>query len=193
MSLLPVLTLADNHRKLPALDHQSFGAVVEEYQVAVYNLCYRMLGDAYQAEDAAQEAFLRAFRSLERFDPARSIRTWLLSIAAHHCIDVLRRRSRLDWLPLGERPLVEPGVGPEAALLKSEAEAEVRRLLAGLKPEERAVIVLHYWYDLSNEEIAEVTKSTVDTVRTRLYRARRHLAATGAMEPEGRRNEPQAV
>ena len=195
MSRIPAETLNEGRRRVFSPDRQAFGAIVEEHQVAVYNLCYRMLGDPRLAEDAAQEAFLRAFRSLKRFDPARSIRTWLLSIAAHHCIDILRRHARLARLPLGDRPLVEPGAGPEAALLQSETEGEVRRLLTRLNPEERAAIVLRYWYDLSHEEIAEVTKSTLDTVRTRLYRARRRLAAAASSggQPEGRRNEARAV
>src|SRR3970282_229776 len=110
------------HRRVSAQDRDAFAVLVEEHQVAVYNLCCRMLGDPHLAEDAAQETFLRAFRSRGRFDPARSVRTWLLSIAAHHCID---------------------------ALLQSETEAELRGLLDRLKPDEKAAIVLRYWHDLS--------------------------------------------
>src|SRR3972149_5346003 len=117
------------HRRVSAQDRDAFAVLVEEHQVAVYNLCYRMLGDAYLAEDAAQEAFLRAFRSRGSFDPARSVRTWLLSIAAHLCIDSLRRRARLAWLPPGDRPPAEPGPSPEAALLQSETESVCRRLI----------------------------------------------------------------
>lgn len=185
------------HRRVSAQDRDAFAALVEEHQVAVYNLCYRMLGDAHLAEDAAQETFLRAFRSRGSFDPARSVRTWLLSIAAHHCIDALRRRARLAWLPLGDRPLAEPGPGPEAALLQSETEAELRRLLGRLKPDERAAIVLRYWHDLSIEEIAKVTGASPDAVRTRLYRARRRLAGSDLPSAEAEagewRNEPRAV
>lgn len=164
--------------------------------MAVYNLCYRMLGDPHLAEDAAQEAFLRAFRSLEGYDPARSVRTWLLSIAAHHCIDELRRRARLAWLPLGDSPVPDPGPGPEAALVQGEAEVELRRMLDGLKPDERAAIILRYWHDLSVEEIADVMKSSEPAVRTRLYRARRRLAVSGlapAAEMGELNHEPRTV
>jgi RNA polymerase sigma-70 factor (ECF subfamily) len=185
------------HRRASPSDRDAFGAVVEEYQVAVYNLCYRMLGDHHLAEDAAQETFLRAFRSRSRQDPDRPTRTWLLSIAAHHCIDQLRRRSRLTWLPLGERPLSESGPGPEAALVQSESETEVRRLLEDLNPEERAAIVLRYWYELSIEETARALKITPDAARTRLYRARRRLAAAGPTSTENPagelRHEPRSV
>jgi len=169
---------------------------LEEHQVAVYNLCYRMLGEPDLAEDAAQEAFLKAYRGRHRFDPARPARTWLLSIAAHHCIDQLRRRALLAWLPLADRPVADPAAGPEKALVQREGERELLGMLRILRPEERAAIVLRYWYDLPVEEIAEATKSSVDAVRTRLYRARRRLAATrearAAVEAGEWRDEPRA-
>ena len=72
---------------------EAFTKLVEAYQTHVYNLCYRMLGDAESAEDAAQETFLRAYQHLHRYDSKRPFATWLLSIAAHYCIDRLRRRK----------------------------------------------------------------------------------------------------
>jgi len=184
-------------RRAPTSEAEAFGALVEEHQVAVYNLCYRMLGDPDLAEDAAQETFLRGFRSRHGLDPARPARTWLLSIAAHHCIDVLRRRARLAWLPLEDRPLPEPGPGPEESLERSEADSDLQRRLRRLGPEERAVIALRYWQNLSVEEIATVTSSSANAVRTRLYRARRTLAAADlAPQPPTVREmhgEPRAV
>ena len=197
MSLSKKDSLKPGPRRVPPQDRDAFAAHVEEHQVAVYNLCCRMLGDPHLAEDAAQETFLRAFRARHRFDPARPVRTWLLSIAAHHCIDALRRRARLTWLPLGDRPLSEPGPGPEAALLQDETEVEVRRLLDRLKPDEKAAIVLRYWHDLSIDEIADVTGASPDAVRTRLYRGRRRLAgsdpASADTEAGRRRHEPRAI
>ena len=72
---------------------EAFTKLVETYQKHVYNLCYRMLGEPESAEDAAQETFLRAFQHLHRYDRKRPFATWLLSIAAHYCIDRLRRRK----------------------------------------------------------------------------------------------------
>ena len=74
-------------------DDQAFTRLVELYQNPVYNLCYRMLGTPGDAEDAAQEAFLRAYKNLQRYDRKRSFATWLLSIASHYCIDQLRRKK----------------------------------------------------------------------------------------------------
>ena len=73
-------------------DDDAFAQLVELYQKPVYNLCYRMLGTPGDAEDAAQEAFLRAYKNLRRYDRNRSFATWLLSIASHYCIDQLRKR-----------------------------------------------------------------------------------------------------
>lgn len=161
-------------------DRNAFGRLVEAYQGPVYNLTYRMLGDSHEAEDAAQETFLRAYRKLGSYDPGRKFSTWLLSIASHYCIDRLRRR-RLKWLSLEDEGL-PPGAmesqlpGPERRAIQGEQEAQIQALLDTLSADYRAVVVLHYWYGLSYEEIAEATNGTVSAVKSRLFRARRMLA-----------------
>lgn len=161
-------------------DREAFGRLVEVYQAPVYNLAFRMLGEPNEAEDVAQEVFLRAYRKLDSYDPGRKFSTWLLSIASHYCIDQLRRR-RLTWLSL-EDEAVPPGAlvsqhpGPEGHAVQSERDAHIQRLLDTLSADYRAVVVFHYWYDLSYEEIADVTESTVSAVKSRLFRARRMLA-----------------
>jgi RNA polymerase sigma-70 factor (ECF subfamily) len=161
-------------------DRHAFGNLVEAYQGPMYNLTYRMLGDSDEAEDAAQESFLRAYRKLDSYDPARKFSNWLLSIASHYCIDRLRRR-RLIWLSLEDEnlppaALVSHQPGPEHHIVENEREAEIQGLLDTLSPDYRTVVVLHYWYNLSYEEIAETTDSTVSAVKSRLFRARRMLA-----------------
>jgi len=74
------------------IDPTLFTTVVEENHRPVFNLCYRMLGSMEDAEDAAQETFWKAYRNYHRYDPSRSLLTWLLAIAAHHCIDEIRKR-----------------------------------------------------------------------------------------------------
>jgi RNA polymerase sigma-70 factor (ECF subfamily) len=160
----------------------AFAALVEAYQRPIYNLCYRMLGDPGEAEDAAQEAFLRAYSQLHRYDPGRSFKTWLFAIASHHCIDRLRRR-RVTWLGIDEEPLLthpallEPRPGPEQMAVRREEEAAIQGALAKLAPRDRSAIVMRYWYDMSYEEIARVTGSTASAVKSRLHRARVCLAA----------------
>ncbi len=161
-------------------DDEAFTRLVEIYQKPVYNLCYRMLGTAGEAEDAAQEAFLRAYRNLNRYDLKRSFATWLLSIASHYCIDQLRKRRfttfSMDdddhaWL---EPP--DPGPNPEVALTQNEKQEQVQALLASLAPKDRSAVVMRYWYNYSYEEIAQSLSLSVSAVKSRLHRARKTLA-----------------
>jgi RNA polymerase sigma-70 factor (ECF subfamily) len=159
-------------------DGEAFSRLIDLYQTPVYNLCYRMLGDPDEAEDAAQEAFLRAYRGIRRYDRERPFSTWLLSIAAHYCIDLMRRR-RFRTLSYDELPQLDPpdlNPGPETALLLSENQRQVQALMASLGPQDRAAVVMRYWYDLSYEEIGEALSMTVSAVKSRLHRARRELA-----------------
>ena len=161
-------------------DQDAFTDLVLEYQRAVYNLTYRMLGDMVEAEDAAQEAFLRAYNNLDRYDMARPFKTWVLSIASHYCIDIIRKR-RLSWLSLddllpGEMMAAIENRSVEDLALDSERERSVQELLKLVKPDERAIIILRYWNDLSYEEIADALGTNVGVVKSRLFRARQALA-----------------
>jgi RNA polymerase sigma-70 factor (ECF subfamily) len=183
-------------------DEAAFALLVEAYERPVFNLCYRMLGDGAEAEDAAQETFLKAHRGLFRHDPSRPFRPWLLSIASHHCIDRLRRR-RLQLTSLedlqGEQVPAAPNPGPEAMAIEREQRGRVQQMLAGLAPKERAAVVLRYWYDLSYVEIGQALSLSESAVKSRLHRARRQLAEVWragdeqALVAGGRRNEPSAA
>jgi RNA polymerase sigma-70 factor, ECF subfamily len=166
-------------RKAQRGDQEAFCRLVEVYQNPVYNLCYRMLSSANDAEDAAQETFLRAYHGLSRYDDQRSFSTWLLSIAAHYCIDQIRRR-RFTVMSFEELPSFDPldlGPGPERSLVAKEKQQQVQALLESLNPQDRAAVVMRYWYDFSYEEIGESLSLTVSAVKSRLHRARRELAS----------------
>jgi RNA polymerase sigma-70 factor, ECF subfamily len=170
-------------------DQSAFGELVHMHQHAVYNLTYRMLGERSEAEDAAQETFLRAYSHLDRYDAERPFRTWLLSIASNHCIDRLRKR-RLTWLsieePLPPHPALNSDeIEPEDAVISNERSAAVQRMLDELSPEYRAAVVLRYWYDLSYTEIAEMLDTTESAVKSRLFRARQALAEKMMASQEG--------
>ncbi|MBN1310299.1 MAG: sigma-70 family RNA polymerase sigma factor [Anaerolineae bacterium] len=161
-------------------DQESFAELVETYQRSVYNLTYRMLGDAREAEDAAQEAFLRAYQHLERYDTSRPFKTWLLSIASNYCIDRLRKR-RLTWLSIDEPLPPHPALSsneadPEDAVAIGERYEAVQEMLAGLAPEYRAAVVFRYWYDMSYAEIADALDTTESAIKSRLFRARQMMA-----------------
>ena len=186
MSVEPERLLVEQAR---AGDQQAFGELVQMHQHAVYNLAYRMLGERGEAEDAAQETFLRAYSHLDRYDAERPFRTWLLSIASNHCIDRLRKR-RLVWLsieePLPPHPaLSSDEIEPEDAVISNERGAAIQRMLAELSPEYRAAVVLRYWYDLSYTEIAEMLSTTESAVKSRLFRARQALAEKMSATQEG--------
>lgn len=159
-------------------DSQAFTQLVEAYQRAVYNLCYRMLRDEGEAEDAAQETFLRAYKALRQYDRSRPFPTWLLSIAAHYCIDQIRKRRMalvsIEDLPYADLSDGEPG--PEVALSRREDQRRVQALLQTLGPVDRAALVLYYWYDFSYEEIGEMLSLSLSAVKSRLHRARLNLA-----------------
>jgi RNA polymerase sigma-70 factor (ECF subfamily) len=170
-------------------DSDAFGKVVEAFQSPVYNLCYRMLGNPEDAEDAAQEAFWRAYQGLSKYDFQRSFGTWMLSIAAHYCIDRLRRK-RINFLSLEallpEEDAPDTSPTPEVVTGKNEEREAVQELLKTLNPEERAMIVMRYWYDMSYEEIGQSLSCSVSAVKSRLHRARRALAermSANAMTP----------
>jgi RNA polymerase sigma-70 factor (ECF subfamily) len=161
-------------------DDSAFTQLVETYHRPVYNLCFRMLGNAGDAEDAAQESFLRAYKSLNRYDPNRSFATWLLSIASHFCIDQLRKR-RFNSFSIDDEDHAwlepsDPGPNPEKTLLINEKQSQVQALLDHLGPKDRSAVIMRYWYNYSYEEIAEALSLTISAVKSRLHRARRELA-----------------
>ncbi|HYO89444.1 MAG TPA: sigma-70 family RNA polymerase sigma factor [Candidatus Limnocylindrales bacterium] len=160
-------------------DQDAFAELVYAFQDAVYNLCYRMLSDHVEAEDAAQEAFLRAYLNLRRYDPGRPFKTWLLSIASNHCIDRLRRR-RMQYVsiddPLPSLTLSSSEPEPEDAALSHEESRRVQALLDELAPDYRAAIILRYWYDYSYLEIADILDTTESAIKSRLFRARQMIA-----------------
>jgi RNA polymerase sigma-70 factor (ECF subfamily) len=161
-------------------DEQAFAQLVDAHQVAVYNLCDRMLGNPYEAEDAAQEVFIRAYKGMKSYDRKRSFSTWILSIAAHYCIDQIRRK-KLNVTHFEETPYLEipdPGLGPDASLSENERQKEVRELLKVLSEVDRAAVIMFYWYEFSYEEIASTLDLSISAVKSRMHRARILLAKT---------------
>ncbi len=162
---------------------EAFTKLVETYQTPVFNLCYRMLGEPELAEDAAQETFLRAYQHLHRYDSKRAFPTWLLSIAAHYCIDRLRRRKfsmfSMDTEDEDGNTFELPdhnAPDPEAVAVSGQTRERVHEMLDDLDPTDRAAVIMRYWYDYSEVEIAESLKLTVSAVKSRLHRARREMA-----------------
>ena len=165
-------------------DKAAFGKLIEAYQGPVFNLAYRMLGDAREAEEAAQEAFIRAYTRLDSYNPDHKFSTWMLSITSNYCIDLIRKRRALllsidEPLPPHPALMSEKGSGPEGQAVQAEQEVLVQQLLQTLPEDYRQTVILRYWYDMSYEEIAEMMETTVSAIKSRLFRARRDLAEAG--------------
>lgn len=182
-------------------DANAFAFLVDRYQRPVYSLCYRMLGNIKDAEDAAQESFIRAFTHLKKYDPNRSFITWLLAITSNYCIDRIRKRQlptiSMDVIP-EEIIADQTSPNPERKIRETERELLVQNLIAQLKPLDRAAIILRYWQDCSEVEIAETLNISVSAVKSRLYRSRQKLAelwiesANETMSSERRPDESPA-
>ncbi len=165
-------------------DREAFARLVEAYQGPVYNLSYHMLGDAAEAEDAAQETFVRMYRKLHTYQRDRKLSSWVLSIASHYCIDRLRRR-RFDWLSLDDELVTlrvpSSDSRPEDCAIEHESRDEIQTRVERLAPAYRVPLILRYWYDFSYSEISEVMGISTQAVKSRLHRARLQLAnADGA-------------
>ncbi len=178
-------------------DQDAFAELVYTFQDPVYNLCYRMLGESGEAEDATQEAFLRTYTYLHRYDTRRSFKTWVMSIASNHCIDRLRKR-RMQYVSLDDEPtaaalaLSSSDPLPEQRALQNERSEVIQELLLKLDAGYRAAVILRYWYDYSYAEIAQTMNTTESAVKSRLFRARRTLAELiGEANDEDRLRNPQ--
>lgn len=163
-------------------DESAFEEIYYTYKDDVYTACMRMLGTAQEAEDAAQDVFIRLLRVLPRYDHTRaSFRTWVLTITTNYCYDQLRKRRGYDVSMDDEDEPVALTLSssdptPEQAALGLEFRDRVQGMLNRLSPDDRQMIVLRYWFDQGYEEIAEGMEITVSAVKSRLFRARQKLA-----------------
>ncbi|MFZ5468806.1 MAG: RNA polymerase sigma factor [Myxococcota bacterium] len=158
-------------------DHGAFACLVKSVQRPVFGLCLRLLRSEAEAAEVAQEAFLRAFQSLHRYDEARPFDLWVLAIARNLCIDLLRRRTKLptedladlkDRLPSGEKSL-------EEGAIEKEERRSLEAALATLPVEDREVLALYYVQKRTTKEIAVVMGVAPGTIMARLFRAREKL------------------
>jgi RNA polymerase sigma-70 factor (ECF subfamily) len=170
-------------------DLSAFNELVVEYQALVYNVCYRMLGQAQAAEDAAQEAFVSAWRNIGTLR-GEAFRPWVLRIAANLCRDELRRRVRRPSSSLNaalEAGVPEPPDDdplPEDTALNAELRAGLDAALAALPDDQRTAIVLCDVDGLDYSEIAAVMKTSLGTVKSRIARGRLRLREALLRQPE---------
>lgn len=182
-------------------DVDSFNQLVRLYEMRVYNLCYRMLGDPDAAADTAQDTFISAYRHLDHFRGGM-FRAWLLRIATNACYDALRARKRrpsTSLQALGNADddgvgfdLPDQGEQPDDVALRHELAAAITRGLADLPEDQRLVIILSDIQGMAYEEIAAVTGANLGTVKSRLSRGRarlRDILRAGELLPSKFRHE----
>jgi RNA polymerase sigma-70 factor, ECF subfamily len=157
-------------------DREAFGELVQLHQTGVYNAAYRMTGNRQEAEDIAQEAFLRAFRSIRTLDPARPPGPWFRKIAVNVCLNQYERHParKLNEETHPSRPTSDPG--PETQTVEREHSRQVRSALLMLPLRYRAVLELRHFEELTYAEIAELLNRPLSDVKSDLFRARRALA-----------------
>lgn len=160
-------------------DPDAFNQLVERYQGQVYNVSLRMLGNPQDAEDLTQETFVLAWKAIPRFKGG-NFRAWILRIASNACTDVLRSRKGRRVDPMDEvfpdyNPLQSEAEAPEDHVLREEVSHFISEQLLLLSEEQRLVIILADLQGLSYEEIAQVTRCSIGTVKSRLSRARSNL------------------
>lgn len=181
--------LDDLLARCKAGDQAAYAALYERYAARMYRLAYSILLDAQDAEDVLQEAFIYAFRSLDRFDQTRGeFRTWLYTITVSRCRN-MRRRKLLpvidlgNLLALGQDPPGPHRETPEAALARAQVRDALGRALASLSPRLREAVALRYGQGLTYREMAEVLDCPPKTAESRIRLA--HEALGRALGPAG--------
>ena len=165
-------------------DRSAFAGLVDLYKDKMYHLAYRMLGSSHEAEDIAQETFLRVYTNLDRYDENQKFSTWIYRIATNLCIDRLRKRKAsysldaempdgegADWYSL--LPSNQPTREEEVML--SETQEHIRKAIDTLPEKYKSVVILRYLQDMSLQEIGDVLDMPVTTVKTRVHRGREFL------------------
>lgn len=163
-------------------DRNAFSELVRLHARGVFNIVYRMCGDALIAEDAAQDTFLRAWQNLSTYRPQMPLRNWLYRIAFNAGMDLLRKEKRLLPGDIEEMQLADDRPGPEALASQNERTARVQKAVLSLPEASRAVLVLKEYEGMSYREIADALDIPVGTVMSRLNYARKALKER--LEPE---------
>ena len=157
-------------------DASAFALLVQSHQEAAFRAAYLILHDSQAAEDVAQEGFVRAYRQLHRFRLEDPFRPWLLRIVTNLALNETRRRKRgLALLERFGRQAPQRTPGPEGATMASEEAREVWQAINRLGEDDRLILYLRYFLELSEADMARVIDRPAGTVKSRLHRAARRL------------------
>jgi RNA polymerase sigma-70 factor (ECF subfamily) len=155
-------------------DAEAFGQLVAQHQRAVFNIAYRMVGNRQEAEDVAQESFVKTYQALDRFDRERPFAPWLYRITTNTALNWIKRRR--PEAELEEETLqVTATPNPEAQTIAAESSERLRAAIATLPPNYRVAIELRHFQGLSYQEMSEALGVPLSDVKSWLFRARRRL------------------
>lgn len=177
MAAEPAIPYLQEVRRARRGDSDAFAQLVRSMQRPIYGICLRLLRSDAEAAEVAQEAFLRAYQNLQRYDESRPFDLWVMAIARNLCLDILRRRSRMttedvddhaNQLPAGDASL-------EQTAIEKQEKKSLEDAMSTLSADDREVLALYYVQRRTTKEIAEVMSVAPGTIMARLFRAREKL------------------
>jgi RNA polymerase sigma-70 factor, ECF subfamily len=161
---------------IAAGDERALRTLYNRHRVRVFRFAIRLVDDAASAEDVVSEAFLEVWRQADRFEGRSSVSTWIMSIARFKALSVRRRRQETELDGKLAETVADQSSSPEQIVLEMDRSAQLRACLTQLSPDHREIIDLVYYHDKTIEEVAEIVGVPKNTVKTRMFYARRRLA-----------------
>jgi RNA polymerase sigma-70 factor, ECF subfamily len=161
---------------IAAGDRAAMRTLYNRHRVRVFRFAARLVDDVTSAEDVVSEAFIEVWRQAARFEGRSSVSTWIMSIARFKALSVRRRRLEIELDERVAETVADQHATPEQILLETDRSAQLRACLSQLSPDHREIIDLVYYHDKTIEEVAEIIGVPKNTVKTRMFYARRRLA-----------------
>ncbi|MGD9671224.1 MAG: sigma-70 family RNA polymerase sigma factor [Hyphomicrobiaceae bacterium] len=163
-------------RRIAGLDQLALRTLIGRHQVRLFRFLMRLVRDEAQAEELTNEVFMEVWRNAGRYEGRSQVGTWLLSIARNRAISRLRKRRELSWDEEAAAEIADDDDDPEVAVQKQDKAAALRRCLEVLSTEHREIVDLVYYQERSVSEVAEIVGIPENTVKTRLFYARKKLS-----------------
>ena len=161
---------------------QAYAHIINKYKNQLYATILRMTRNPQNAQDLVQEAFIKVYQQLGKYDNKGSFSNWMYRVAINHCMDEFRKKSyKMKPVEINEEKVVNPN-HPEVIFLKKEKNRQLERLIAALPEDERMIILLRYVNELSYSEISELSELPVSSVRNKLHRAKQKMRASVKLE-----------
>jgi RNA polymerase sigma-70 factor, ECF subfamily len=161
---------------IAADDQRAMRTLYNRHRVRVFRFAIRLVGDAASAEDVVSEAFIEVWRQADRFERRSTVSTWIMSIARFKALSVRRRRQEIEFDEKLAETIADQSSTPEQAVLEMDRSAQLRACLTQLSPDHREIVDLVYYHDKTIEEVAEIVGVPKNTVKTRMFYARKRLA-----------------